>query len=196
MDKWYGFGSGSTSYLATIAIAEKIKNNNINILAIPTSLEIKMLCSYLGIATTTLIEKKPDWCFDGADEVDENKWLIKGRGGAMFKEKLNIVNSPITYILVDESKKVNKLGSKFKVPVECFPNAINYVKSELIKLNGTEIELRKAIGKDGPCITENGNFILDVKFDNITQDLEEKIKSITGVIESGLFINYNIEVVC
>lgn len=196
MDKWYGFGSGSTSYLATIAIAEKIKNNNINILAIPTSLEIKMLCSYLGIATTTLIEKKPDWCFDGADEVDENKWLIKGRGGAMFKEKLNIVNSPITYILVDESKKVNKLGSKFKVPVECFPNAINYVKSELIKLNGTEIELRKAIGKDGPCITENGNFILDVKFDNITQDLEEKIKSITGVIESGLFINYNIEVIC
>lgn len=196
MDKWYGFGSGSTSYLATIAIAEKIKNNNINILAIPTSLEIKMLCSYLGIATTTLIEKKPDWCFDGADEVDENKWLIKGRGGAMFKEKLNIVNSPITYILVDESKKVNKLGSKFKVPVECFPNAINYVKSELIKLNGTEIELRKAIGKDGPCITENGNFILDVKFENITQDLEEKIKSITGVIESGLFINYNIEVVC
>ena len=154
-----------------------------------------MLCSYLGIATTTLIEKKPDWCFDGADEVDENKWLIKGRGGAMFKEKLNIVNSPITYILVDESKKVNKLGSKFKVPVECFPNAINYVKSELIKLNGTEIELRKAIGKDGPCITENGNFILDVKFDNITQDLERKIKSITGVIESGLFINYNIEVV-
>ena len=195
MDKWYGFGSGSTSYLATIAIAEKIKNNNINILAIPTSLEIKMLCSYLGIATTTLIEKKPDWCFDGADEVDENKWLIKGRGGAMFKEKLNIVNSPITYILVDESKKVNKLGSKFKVPVECFPNAINYVKSELIKLNGTEIELRKAIGKDGSCITENGNFILDVKFDNITQDLERKIKSITGVIESGLFINYNIEVV-
>lgn len=155
-----------------------------------------MLCSKVNIPTTTLLEKKPDWSFDGADEVDENKWLIKGRGGAMFKEKLNIINSPITYILVDESKKVNKLGSKFKIPVECFPEAINYIKNELIELGGTEIELRKAIiGKDGPCITENGNLILDVKFESITQSLEKSIKSISGVIESGLFIDYNVEII-
>ena len=57
-----------------------------------------MLCTTLGIPTTTLNETKPDWCFDGADEVDNNNSLLKGRGGAMFKEKLNIVNSPITYI--------------------------------------------------------------------------------------------------
>ena len=154
-----------------------------------------MLCGYLGIPTTTLNEKKPDWSFDGTDEVDNNKWLIKGRGGAMFKEKLNIVNSPITYILADESKKVEKLGSKFKIPVECFSEAVNYIKIELINLGGTEIELRKAIGKDGPCITENGNLILDVKFENISPDLEKKIKFIPGVIESGLFINYNVEVI-
>ena len=102
-----GFGSGSTSYLTVIEIAKKIKEEKINITAIPTSLEIKMLCSYLGIPTTSLIEKKPDWSFDGADEVDANNWMIKGRGGAMFKEKLNIVNSPITYILIDESKKID-----------------------------------------------------------------------------------------
>lgn len=178
-----------------MAIAEKIKKENIHIEAIPTSLEIKMLCSYLEIPTTTLNEKKPDWSFDGADEVDNNKWLIKGRGGAMFKEKLNIVNSPITYILVDESKKVEKLGSKCKIPIECFPEALNYIKTELVNIGGSEIELRKAIGKDGPCITENGNLILDVKFENISQDLEKKIKSIPGVIESGLFINYNVEVI-
>lgn len=154
-----------------------------------------MLCSYLEIPTTTLNEKKPDWSFDGADEVDNNKWLIKGRGGAMFKEKLNIVNSPITYILVDESKKVKRLGSKCKIPVECFPEALNHIKTELVNIGGSEIELRKAIGKDGPCITENGNLILDVKFENISQDLEKKIKSIPGVIESGLFINYNVEVI-
>lgn len=154
-----------------------------------------MLCGYLGIPTTTLNEKKPDWSFDGTDEVDNNKWLIKGRGGAMFKEKLNIVNSPITYILADESKKVEKLGSKFKIPVECFSEAVNYIEIELINLGGTEIELRKAIGKDGPCITENGNLILDVKFKNISPDLEKKIKFIPGVIESGLFINYNVEVI-
>lgn len=190
-----GFGSGSTSYLATVAISEKIKKENINIMAIPTSFEIKMLCGYLDIPTTSLNEKKPDWSFDGADEVDTNNWLIKGRGGAMFKEKLNIVNSPITYILIDESKRVKKLGEKFKVPVECFREAINFVKEELIKLGAEDIEIREAKGKDGPVITENGNLILDAKFNNITEDLERKIKSIPGVIESGLFIGYNIEVI-
>lgn len=190
-----GFGSGSTSYLATVAIAEKIKKENINIMAIPTSFEIKMLCSYLDIPTTSLNEKKPDWSFDGTDEVDTNNWLIKGRGGAMFKEKLNIVNSPITYILIDESKRVKKLGEKFKIPVECFREAINFVKEELIKLGAENIEIREAKGKDGPVITENGNLILDAKFNNITEDLERKIKSIPGVIESGLFIGYNIEVI-
>lgn len=189
-----GFGSGSTSYLATIAIAEKIKEEGINIQAIPTSIEIKMLCSYLNIPTTNLLENKPDWCFDGADEVDDNNWLIKGRGGAMFKEKLNIVNSPITYILIDKSKRVDKLGKNFKVPVECFMEATNFVKEKLINLGAIEVDLRKAINKDGPVITENGNVILDVKFENITEGLEKEIKSIPGVIESGLFIGYNIEI--
>lgn len=190
-----GFGSGSTSYLTVIEIAKKIKEENINIIAIPTSLEIKMLCARLEIPTASIMEMKPDWSFDGADEVDNNNWMLKGRGGAMFKEKLNIANSPITYILIDKSKKVEKLGSKFKVPVECFPEAINYVNEELVKLGGKEIELRKAMGKDGPILTENNNVILDVKFEEITKELEKDIKAIPGVIESGLFIDYNVEIV-
>ena len=190
-----GFGSGSTSYLATIAIAEKIKKDKLNIKAIPTSIEINMLCSYLGIPTTNLLEAKPDWCFDGADEVDNNNWLIKGRGGAMFKEKLNIVNSPITYILIDKTKEVEKLGTKFKVPIECFPKSINYVKQEIEKIGGKDVTLREAKGKDGPIITENGNLIIDAKFENINENLEKEIKSITGVIESGLFIGYNVEII-
>ena len=190
-----GFGSGSTSYLATIAIADKIKKENLQIVAIPTSFEIKMLCAYLAIPTTTLSEKKPDWSFDGADEVDKNNWLIKGKGGAMFKEKLNIANSPITYILIDSSKRVNNLGEKTKVPVEIYPDAINYVKDELIKLEAEEIVLRQAINKAGPIITENGNLILDVKFNTITKELEKNIKAIPGVIENGLFIGYNVEII-
>lgn len=190
-----GFGSGSTSYLTVIEIAKKIKEESINIIAIPTSLEIKMLCARLEIPTASIMEMKPDWSFDGADEVDNNNWMLKGRGGAMFKEKLNIANSPITYILIDRSKRVEKLGSKFKVPVECFPEAINYVDEELVKLGGKEIELRKAMGKDGPILTENNNVILDVKFEEITKELEKDIKAIPGVIESGLFIDYNVEIV-
>lgn len=190
-----GFGSGSTSYLTAIEIAKKIQSEGLHVTAIPTSYEIKMLCTYLEIPTATLEEKKPDWCFDGADEVDANNWLIKGRGAAMFNEKLNIKAANKTYILVDESKIVNKLGTNFPIPVECNPKAINIVKEELYRLGANEINLRSALKKDGPVITENGNLILDATFRKITDDLERKIKNITGVIESGLFIGYNVEIV-
>jgi ribose 5-phosphate isomerase A len=189
-----GVGSGSTVYLTLFAIAARIKAEKLNILAIPTSIEISMFCAQLGIPLTSLYEHKPDWCFDGADEVDPNKSLIKGRGGALFKEKLLISSSPISYIIVDDTKLVDKLGSKFPVPVEVFPQALLHVEAELKALGATEIVLRLAGGKDGPIITENDNLLLDVKFGEIDNDMERKIKAITGVIESGLFINYNIEV--
>lgn len=190
-----GFGSGSTSYLTVIEIANKMQRENISITAIPTSYEIKMLCTYLNIPTATIDEKKPDWCFDGADEVDNDKWLIKGRGAAMFNEKLNIKTAGKTYILVDKSKLVNKLGTNFPIPVECTPKAINVVKEELFRLGANSIELRLALKKDGPIITENGNIILDARFENIDETLERKLKNITGVIETGLFIGYNVEVI-
>jgi ribose 5-phosphate isomerase A len=189
-----GVGSGSTSYLALIAIAKKVKAEKLNIKAITTSIELTMVCSSLGIETTTLFEHKPDWYFDGADEVDQNKSLIKGRGGAMFKEKLIMSSSPVTYILVDESKLVTKLGTNFPVPVEVFPSALLYVESALKKLGAETLTLRPAKGKDGPVITENGNLVIDAKFLDIDTQMEKKIKAITGVIESGLFIGYNVEI--
>ena len=191
-----GFGSGSTSFLAIKEIDKKIKKENLKITAIPTSYEIKLLCNSLGITVTSLMGKKPDWSFDGADEVDQNNWLIKGRGAAMFKEKLNIVNSKKVYILVDQSKFVKNIGEKLKIPVECYPETVNFVKQELYKIGAIECNLRTGTGKDGPIITENNNFILDTKFDNIDINLENKIKLITGVVESGLFIGYkNIEII-
>ena len=162
---------------------------------IPASQEISMTCIQLGIPQTTLWDKRPDWTFDGADEVDPDRNLIKGRGGAMFKEKLLIRSSGKTFIIVDPSKLVNILGSKFPIPVEVFPHALSYVEKELRRLGASEISLRPAHGKDGPILTENGNFILDTRFHYIDASLEEQLKTITGVIESGLFINYDIEVV-
>jgi ribose 5-phosphate isomerase A len=189
-----GVGSGSTVYLTLFAIAERIKAEKLNIKAIPTSIEISLFCDKLGIPLTSLYEHKPDWCFDGADEVDPNKSLIKGRGGALFKEKLLISSSPVNYIIVDDSKMVDRLGSKFPVPVEVFPQALLHVEQELMFLGAADIQLRPAAGKDGPVITENNNLLLDVRFHEIDIDMERKIKNITGVIESGLFINYDIEV--
>ena len=189
-----GVGSGSTSYLALLAIAKKVKEQNLNIKAIPTSIEISLVCSKLGIPLTSLYEHRPDWLFDGADEVDPDKSLIKGRGGAMFKEKLMISSSSVNYILVDDSKMVDKLGTNFPVPIEVFPQSLLHVEDKLKALGASDIALRPAKGKDGPVITENGNLILDARFDEIDKKMEQKIKSITGVIESGLFIGYNVQV--
>jgi ribose 5-phosphate isomerase A len=189
-----GIGSGSTVYLALIAIAERIRNENLDVKGIPTSLEISMFCSKLGIPLTTLFEYKPDWLFDGADEVDPDKSLIKGRGGAMFKEKLLMSSSTMNYIIVDESKIVNKLNTNFPIPIEVFPQALLYVEQQLNKLGATTTVIRPAKGKDGPIITENNNVVLDCYFGEITPTLERDIKCITGVIESGLFIGYDLEI--
>ena len=182
-------GAGSTVYLTLFELAKRIHE------VIPASQEISMTCIQLGIPQTTLWTKRPDWTFDGADEVDPDHNLIKGRGGAMFKEKLLIRSSGKTFIIIDPSKLVNLLGSKFPIPVEVFPNALPYVEKELYRLGASKISLRPAHGKDGPILTENGNFILDTCFRYIDASLEEQLKTITGVIESGLFINYDIEVV-
>lgn len=153
-----------------------------------------MTCIQLGLPQTTLWNKRPDWTFDGADEVDPQNNLIKGRGGAMFKEKLLIKSSGKTYIIIDESKLVSKLGSKYPIPVEVFPHALSHVENEIRLLGASKISLRLAERKDGPVFTENGNFILDIHLSNIVPDLEQKLKAITGVIESGLFIGYDITV--
>lgn len=190
-----GVGSGSTSFLATQEIAKRMKKENLKIKAIPTSKELGMVCNYLGIPVETLITAKPDWCFDGADEVTPENWLVKGRGAAMFKEKLNIANAKKSYILVDSSKFVKKACEKFPIPIEVFPDALYAVKEKLFELGATSAELRLAKKKDGPVITENGNLIIDTKFESIDETFEIKLKNIVGVIETGLFIGYNVEII-
>jgi ribose 5-phosphate isomerase A len=191
-----GFGSGSTSYLAAMEIAEKIEREGLNILAIPTSYEMKALCQDLKIPITSILAHKPDWGFDGADKVNKQNWIIKGRGAAMFKEKLNMVNAGITYILVDKSKVVEEFNScELTIPIEVIPEATNSVKEALEDLGAQSAILRKAEKKDGPVITENENVILDTKFVEIYDGLEEDIKTIVGVVESGLFMDYNVEII-
>lgn len=187
-----GVGSGSTSFVATKEIAKRVKEEGLHITAIPTSYEIGILCNELGIPTTSLMEQKPDWSFDGADEVNSKNWLVKGRGGAMYREKLNIASSKVSYILVDDSKFVKNICDKFPIPVETTPEAINYVRQVLFDMGAENVVLRLAKGKDGPVITEKGNVILDATFRNVDEQLEKRLKSIVGVVETGLFIGYNI----
>lgn len=190
-----GFGSGSTSFLAVQEIAARVKSEGLDIVAIPTSNEIRLVCTALGIPVATLDDARPDWGFDGADEVSPDGWLIKGRGGAMFNEKLVMCNAPKTFILVDKSKFVTKLCENFPVPVECVPVAYKSVTTRLYELGADNVHLRlSGKAKDGPVITENGNYILDVTFSEIREELEGQIKAIVGVLESGLFIGYPISI--
>ena len=191
-----GFGSGTTSYLAIEEIAKKVKEENLHIKAIPTSTIVENLCDELGIETTTLEDDIPDWCFDGADEIDEHNWLIKGMGAALYREKLNIKASKENYILVDSSKFVKRLGENFPVPVECDVYLAEHVIEELKKLGATKTEVRKSnIDHDKPLITDNGRIIILAWFDKIEADYEERIKNIDGVLESGLFIGYDFIVI-
>ena len=112
----------------------------------------------------------------------------------MIKEKLLIKSSGKTYIIVDESKLVSKLGSKYPIPVEVFPHALSHVENEIRLLGASKISLRLAEVKDVPVYIDSGNFILDFHLSNIFPDLEQNLKAITGVIESGLFIGYDITV--
>jgi ribose 5-phosphate isomerase A len=190
-----GVGSGSTSYIAIHAIAERVREEGLSVTTVCTSHEVTLACVALQLPVATLLQARPDWAFDGADEVDPERNLIKGRGGAMFMEKVVMQASPRNFILVDQSKLVTKLGGKFPIPVEVLPVALRVVERELAAIGAVEIVLRLAVKKDGPVVTENGNFILDVRFGDIGKTLERDIKAVPGVIESGLFMGRDVEIV-
>src|ERR1700689_2250564 len=186
-----GVGSGSTSMLALHALVNQARRETWQFSAIPTSLEMAIACAELSVPTTSLLQLRPDWSFDGADEVDGDLNMIKGRGGAMLREKLLLASSPERYILIDESKRVTKLGEKAPVPVEVIPEALQLVQSRLLEeFDVREIELRMAIAKDGPVVTEHGNVILEVTFADVTSDVDVRLNCMPGVAASGLFFGY------
>lgn len=190
-----GFGSGSTSYLAVEEIAKRVHEENLKIKAIPTSTIIEEICKKLKIETVSLNEAKPDWCFDGADEVDPHNWLIKGMGAALYREKMNIKASEENYILVDSSKFVEKLGQNHPVPVECKIDKIDEVKEALENLGANNVIVKESNVGKGILITDNGNALLFAQFSKIEADFEEKINEISGVVENGLFIGYDLIVI-
>ena len=190
------FGSGTTSFLTVLEISKKCEKENLHITAVPTSKQIEKLCEYVHIKTAKLEEVKIDWGFDGADEVDGNNWLIKGLGGALYQEKKNIKKSPKIYILVDASKIVSKLGEKCPVPVECKKEMIEDVVKKLKKIGAQECDIRKNKDNASLYVTDNDNYIIDAKFNEIDKKMEKRINRISGVVDNGLFIKYkNIEII-
>jgi len=190
-----GVGTGSTVDACLVEIGKRVVAEKLALQVVPTSYGSAWKCQELGLAVLHReFRGELAWGFDGADEVDPNRWLIKGKGGAMLMEKILAAKCKQYVVVVDDSKLVTSLGLKCPVPVEVIPGAVTIVERGLAKIGAREVIMRKGTGIHGPVISECGNIILDVTFAKIEQDLERQIKSIVGVVESGLFIGYTTEV--
>lgn len=182
-----GLGTGSTAHYFIEKLGERIKEEEIELMGIPTSYQSFFLARDCGIPLTTLDEHLPDLAVDGADEVDPQLNLIKGGGAAHTLEKIVDSAADKFLVIVDESKEVQKLGD-FPVPLEVIPSAYQPV-TEWVKAAGGVPSLRMAQMKDGPVITDNNNFVVDVQFKNIPNpyELEIALNNIPGVVENGIF---------
>lgn len=192
-----GLGTGSTTAFAVQFIGDRIAAGELtDIKGVPTSFQASVLAKKYGIPLTTLDEVDTiHLAIDGADEVDPQFNLIKGGGAAHTREKIVDGLAEKFIVVVDSSKLVDQLGSTFALPVEVLPMAIAPVTRALTALGGT-VDLRMGVKKDGPVITDQGNMVLDVKFEAIAApaELEATINNIPGVLENGLFVGLATEV--
>lgn len=185
-----GLGTGSTTAHALEALGRRIREEGLDIVGTPTSFAAEMLARQQRIPLVSLDEIDAlDIALDGADEVDPDLNLIKGRGAAQTREKIVESIAAEFIVLVDASKMVERLGSKFPVPVEILPMARTPVQRALRRLGG-DPELRLGERKDGPVVTDQGFWILDCRFDRIDDPagLDRAIKLLPGVLDHGLFI--------
>ncbi|MEM7592317.1 MAG: ribose-5-phosphate isomerase RpiA [Cyanobacteria bacterium P01_A01_bin.83] len=190
-DSIVGLGSGSTAAFAIEYIGDRLAKGEIkNIVGVPTSFQAEVLAKEFKIPLVTLDAiDHIDLAIDGADEVDPQKNLIKGGGAAHTREKVVDCLANEFIVVVDDGKLVDKLGSTFLLPVEVIPMAVSPVMRSLAKLGGKP-ELRMAAKKAGPVVTDQGNLVIDVKFDHITNpaEMEKTINNFPGVLENGLFV--------
>jgi ribose 5-phosphate isomerase A len=185
-----GLGSGTTASYAIQEIGRVIQQRNWNVLGVPSSHQAFLLAIDCGIPVTTLNEHSTlDLNIDGVDQVDPDLNMIKGMGGALTREKIVASASNRNVIIADETKLVRKLGVNHPVPLEVLPFAAATASSKIKGLGGKPI-LRVGTGKVGPVVTDNGNFIIDAWMRSIdnAKELDLRLKSIPGVVETGLFV--------
>ncbi len=186
-----GLGTGSTAKHMIEIVGSLLASGRLtDIQGVPTSIQTSADAREAGIPLTTL-DDHPELALsiDGADLIDGSLNAIKGGGGALLREKI-VASASKTYILIaDERKIVEKLGTGFPLPIEILPFSATPAADRVGKL-GASVVLRR--GKLGPVTTDNGNFVLDADFGQMDDPagLERELKSIPGVLETGLFLGY------
>ncbi|MFQ5815110.1 MAG: ribose-5-phosphate isomerase RpiA [Candidatus Hydrothermarchaeaceae archaeon] len=187
-----GLGTGSTAQYALIELARRIEEEGLQLVGIPTSVVTEKAAKELGIPLSSLEEHEVvDIDIDGADQVSRRCDLIKGGGGAHFREKMVALASKRFIVMVDEGKMSEKL--EMSVPVEVLPFSWRHADKRLSEIGG-KASLRRRDRK--PFVTDNGNYILNVDFGVIDEprELEVDINSVPGVLENGIFAGMECEV--
>jgi ribose 5-phosphate isomerase A len=182
-----GLGSGRAATILVKSLAKLIKLKNYNIKAVPTSLQIKLIAEQVGIPLIEVDQvKQIDIVFDGADQIDSQKFVIKGGGGALLRENILFNLAKKVVVLADKTKFVKNFTRT--VPVEIHPLARNSVINSIKKLGG--VAQIRSLDRGYPFFTENGNIVLDCDFGKIKnpKELTQKIKQTAGVLESGIFL--------
>jgi len=183
-----GLGTGSTTAFAVRRLGEVVRERGWRVRGVATSLATEALAREAGIPLVTLEDVDAvDVAIDGADEVDPKLDMIKGAGGALFREKVVARSAAKLVIVVDDSKLVPQLGARMPVPVEVHPFGWRHTKQSLESLYCIAV-LRASGGV--PYRTDNGNYVVDCKFGPIPKPdkLEREINNVPGVIENGLFV--------
>ena len=191
-----GLGTGSTAVFMIEELGRRVREENLDVVGIPTSFDASVLARKNGIPAGTPDDvERIDIAVDGADEVDPAKNLIKGRGAAHLREKIVDGMADRFVVIVDESKLVDRLGSKCPVPLEVLPMAVRPVMRAVEALGGEPL-LRMAAHKDGPVITDQGNMVVDAWFDGIDDpgEMERTLNNIPGILENGLFVGLATEI--
>ena len=182
-----GLGSGRAATTLVKSLSKLIKLKGYNIRGVPTSLQIKIIAEKGGIPLVEADQVEHiDVMFDGADQIDSQKFVIKGGGGALLRENILFSLAKKVVVMADKTKFVKNFNRT--VPVEIHPLARNSVTNSIKKLGG-DAQIR-SLDRGYPFFTENGNIILDCDFGTIKNPkvLTQKIKQTAGVLESGIFL--------
>jgi len=195
-----GIGSGSTVVYAVAALKQKCTAIGMNLVCVPTSFQAQQLIMEANLTLGDLNQNPSlDLAIDGADEVDARLNCIKGGGGCLLQEKVVASSAKRLILIADDRKKSEHLGVTWRkgVPVEVVPFAYVPIKRKIEALGAT-VALRMAKAKAGPCVTDNGNVILDCDFGTISDpaQIEHDIAIIPGVVETGIFLAARVKTWC
>jgi ribose 5-phosphate isomerase A len=181
-----GLGSGRAATTFVKSLSGYVKTKHLDIKCVPTSMQIKLIAEKGGLPLIDADQiNKIDIVFDGADQIDHNKFLIKGGGGALLKENILISAAKKVVIMADKTKFVKNFNRT--VPVEIQTSARNIIADNIIKIGGKSNV--RVLDRGYPFVTENGNLILDCDFGTIKnpKSLQQKVLNIPGVLEVGIF---------